>query len=63
VHKSQGLSLDRVQIDATQAFFGFPGMAYVAISRARTPENLFIVGNEINLERKIKTNTSVKDYV
>jgi ATP-dependent DNA helicase PIF1 len=63
IHKSQGLSLDKVQIDATQQFFGFPGMSYVAISRARTPENLYIVGNEPNLISKIKTNHDVLNYV
>lgn len=63
IHKSQGLSLDKVQIDATNQFFGFPGMSYVAISRCRTPENLYIIGNEQNLISKIKTNPDVRDYV
>lgn len=63
VHRSQGLSLDKVQVDATNQFFGFPGMSYVAISRCRTPENLYIVGNEFNLISKIKTNPDVRDYV
>lgn len=43
-HKSQSLTLDRVQIDIRQKFFESPGMVYVAMSRARTPEGLRIVG-------------------
>jgi len=44
VHKSQGLTLDKVQIDLSHNFFGSPGMAYVALSRSRTPEGLRLVG-------------------
>ena len=44
VHKSQGLSLDRVQIDFRHPFFGSPSMLYVAVSRVRTPEGLRLVG-------------------
>ena len=44
VHKTQGLSLDRVQIDCRGGFFGQPGMAYVALSRCRTPEGVRIIG-------------------
>lgn len=45
VHKSQGLTLDRVQVDLRDAFFKTPQMLYVALSRARTAEGLRIVGN------------------
>ena len=44
VHRSQGLSLDSVQIDIRNNFFKQPAMAYVAISRARTLQGLRIVG-------------------
>jgi hypothetical protein len=44
VHKSQGLSLDRVQVDFRNAFFGNPAMIYVALSRCRTLEGLRLVG-------------------
>lgn len=63
IHKSQGLSLDRLQININTWNFGLPGMAYVAISRARTPEGLFIIGSEDALAAKICTEKSVMNYV
>ena len=45
IHKTQGLTLDRVQVDMSNPFFGSPSMAYVALSRVREPEGLFIVGS------------------
>ena len=42
VHKSQGLSLDAAIIDLTKAFT--PGMGYVALSRVRSLEGLYLVG-------------------
>jgi len=44
VHKSQGLSLDQVQVNIRDHFFATPGMLYVALSRARTAEGLRLVG-------------------
>jgi len=44
VHKTQGLTLDRIQIDPSNAFFGAPSMAYVALSRVRSHEGLRLVG-------------------
>ena len=44
VHKSQGLSLDRVQVDIRDRFWASPAMMYVALSRCRTLEGLRIVG-------------------
>lgn len=51
VHKSQGLSLDRAQIDIRDRFFGQPAMLYVALSRCRTLEGLRVVGQR---ERFVK---------
>ena len=44
VHKSQGLSLDAVQVNIRDHFFSTSGMLYVSLSRARTAEGLRIVG-------------------
>jgi hypothetical protein len=45
VHKSQGLSLDRVQVNLREPFMAQGGMMYVALSRARSLEGLRIVGS------------------
>jgi ATP-dependent DNA helicase PIF1 len=45
VHKSQGLSLDKVQVNCRDHFFKTPGMMYVALSRARNADGLRLVGS------------------
>ncbi len=42
IHKSQGMSLDSAIIDLSRAFT--PGMGYVALSRVRSADGLFIKG-------------------
>lgn len=63
VHKSQGLTLDKVQIHPKDFFFGAPQMAYVALSRCRTADGLTIVGGEKLLEGKINTDPKLKEYL
>jgi hypothetical protein len=63
VHKTQGLTLDRIQVDIRGHFFGSPSMAYVALSRVKSAEGLRIVGTPQLLERRISIADAVKPWV
>ena len=42
IHKSQGMSLDAAEIDLSRSFA--PGMGYVALSRVRSMDGIYLVG-------------------
>lgn len=62
-HKVQGLSLTNVQVDPSAGFFGKPAMAYVALSRARTPEGLKIVGSPELIAARVKVDPKVVPWL
>jgi hypothetical protein len=62
-HKSQGLTLDKVQIDFRHRFFSNPGSMYVALSRCRTPEGLRLVGSEEMMIRRTVVNKKVERFL
>lgn len=63
VHKCQGLTLDRVQVDLRDHFFGSAGMMFVALSRARTAEGLRIVGSEQTFCARCVVNEKVEGWL
>lgn len=63
VHKSQGLSLDSVQVNIGDAFFKEPGMLYVALSRARSAAGLRLVGTEAALIERCTADPRLKPWL
>jgi hypothetical protein len=63
VHKTQGLTLDRIQVDSRAHFFGSPAMAYVALSRARDAKNVWVVGNPKLFATKVKIDEKVRPWL
>lgn len=63
VHKSQGLSLDRVQVDFRDPFFGYPAMLYTALSRCRSMEGLRAVGQRERYIRQCKVDDKVRPWL
>ncbi len=58
IHKSQGLTLDKISCDLSDIFS--PGQAYVALSRARSFEGVFI--ESINFSRINSNSKAVEFY-
>jgi len=63
IHKVQGLTLQKVQIDARSRFMGSPGMSYVALSRCRDPRNIRIVSSSFDFTRRIQTSKECVRWV
>jgi len=62
-HRTQGLSLDKVQVDLRGRFMGEPSMVYVAMSRARSPEGLRIVGSPEMLVSRCNIDEQVRPWL
>ena len=58
IHKSQGLTFDKVIIDAQAAFAH--GQVYVALSRCRSFEGIVLISRLVS--SSVKTDVVVKDY-
>lgn len=58
IHKSQGASMDAIEVDAGSGIFEC-GQTYVALSRVRTLEGLYLSAFDIN---RIKVNKKVQDF-
>lgn len=63
VHKCQGLTMDRVQVNTRDGFFKTPGLLYVALSRARTAEGLRLIGSPDGLKARVTIDPKVKRWV
>jgi ATP-dependent DNA helicase PIF1 len=63
VHKSQGLSLDTLQLDLSSGFLARPAMMYVALSRCRTPEGLVLVGTPDQVVAKTNIDPRVMEWL
>jgi ATP-dependent DNA helicase PIF1 len=62
-HKSQGLTLDKVQIDYRGQFFGAEAMMYVALSRCRTLEGLRLVGQKDTFVQRVKMDRRILPWI
>lgn len=63
VHKTQGLSMDKVQIAIAHKFFASPAMLYVALSRARSLAGLRLVGTPQLIANRCTVDPKVKEWL
>jgi len=62
-HKSQGLSLDKCQVDFRDSFFSSAGMLYVSLSRCRTLQGLRLVGDRDRFVKQCKSDPRVAEWL
>jgi hypothetical protein len=62
-HKSQGLSLDKVQVDLRDRFWKSPAMVYVSLSRCRTLEGLRLVINKDSFIQQVHMDRMVLPWL
>lgn len=62
VHKTQGLTLDAIQVDIRDNFMNSPGMIYVACSRARSADKIKIVGSSDLLAARVTVDEKVRRF-
>lgn len=63
IHKSQGLSLDAVQIDLRNNFMAEPAMTYVGVSRCRTAQGLRLIGSPELLAKRCSVDPEVTPWL
>jgi hypothetical protein len=63
VWKTQGLTLDRVQVDFRNPFFSSPAALYVALSRCRTAEGLRLVGTPEQFVKRVQISKEAKEWI
>lgn len=63
VHKAQGLTLDRVQVDIRDHFFGSAAMAYTALSRCRTLAGLRVVGQRERFAQQVNVDPKIRPWI
>lgn len=63
VHRSQGLTLDRVMVDLRNAFMGAPNMAYVSCSRVRAADGLYLIGSPEMLTKRTNCHPKVTRWL
>lgn len=63
VHKSQSLTLDRVQVDFRNGFFNQPAMLYVSLSRCRSLQGLRLIGQPEVFAKHCKFDERVREWI
>jgi hypothetical protein len=63
IHKSQGLSLDRVQFDFRDHFAGQPAMLYTSLSRCRSLAGLRLIGQREKFIRQCNVDPKVRPWL